>query len=347
MGDIKNPKTQFQFVDTSDSDTRVWIGGGKDDAVRAVGQEFADITGGTNIDDDELQDILAAALTSKGWSDVPGLEGVEIVSLSADSFTIAINGGGPSKDYYSFSGDAAVAAIEAVSGERFDIKNKKSQVAIFDTDAVSKMWIGGGKSDARQNVGEEFADITGGTNIKVDQIDDLLDAALISQGRSDAPGLEGVELLGLTDDGFSLTLDARGPTRDTVIFTGSAAVAAIEAVDEGLVDIKNGHSDFAIFDLDEDTSLFIGGGASNARDLVGEAFADITGGTRIDADEVLDIFDALTSGRSWTDAAAHGLEGVELVGVNDTSFAITLEVSETGPRDTILFTNVDFGDLLA
>ncbi|MDW4497125.1 hypothetical protein R5H30_03960 [Sulfitobacter sp. D35] len=340
MGDIKNPKTQFTFVDT-DLVSKIWIGGGMSDAASIVGAEFADITGGTHIDNGELDDILSAALTSRGWSDVPGLDGVEIVSLTSESFTIAIDGSGGSKDYYTFTGDAAATAIASISGGHIDIKNSKSQVAIFDTDAVSSIWIGGGKSDARNLVGEEFAEITGGSRIHDHEVEGLLAAATSGSSwtNPDAHGLGGVELLTLTDDEFTLTIDAAGPTRDTIIFKGADAADAIVSVADEHIDIKNNKTQVGYFDVTRaDSTFFLGGGASD-KSIVSDEFNDLVAGSQLNKSEVLSIFEAITSGGSWGNPGSNGLDRVELVGMDNDSFTIALDTG--GPAvDYIIFDNV-------
>jgi len=342
--DIKNPKTQLEFLDTSKSNS-THIGGGNNTTRALIGDEFADIGGPFLQFDSHLEDILSAILTSNGLTDIPGLQGVELVSMDVGSFTIGLNGNGGSTDYLSFSGTHAENAIAAVAGDGLDIKNKKSQVAIFDTDTETSVFIGGGKNNAKSEVGTEFADVTGGTRVNLDEVGDLFAGIATGKGWNGDHGMDGVELRSVTDDGFMLTWEAAGPTRDSMIFSGQIAVDATEAADNGNIDIKDSKSQFAIFDFDVMDQIFIGGGKSNARDIVGEEFGKITGGTWITEAEAMELFDALTSGKSWN-PDDHGLEGVEIVGVNETSFALSFDTA--GPTtDTILFTNVDYGELIA
>lgn len=328
MANIKNPETQFDFVDTGKV-SKVTIGGGGNDAASIVGQEFADITGGRQIDNDELVPILEAILTGRN---APGLEGVELVSLSADTFTIAIDGNGISTDFIAFRGPAAVKAIDAVAGDLINIKNPFSQVAVFDTDAKGKLVLGGGNKDQKRLISDEFAEITGGSKFGKDKVDDLFEALVTGNG---AGGVDGVELAGITDEGFSVRLTGSAGSTETIVFTGQAATDAVLGADGGLVNIKDANTQFAVFDVATENNVGIGGGGNDARQISQE-FAEITGGRRIDEDEVLELFEALTSGKD----EKGGIDGVELVGLDEDSFAIAF--SGGGDRtEYVLFDNVD------
>lgn len=236
--DLKDGKAQFAIFDT-DATNKIFIGGGKSNAVSQVGQEFADITGGTNINVDEVGDLLAGLVTGKGWkASKHGMEGVELVSLTTDEFAIKFAG-----DIVLFTGAAAKAAIDDVSGSHIDIKNNKSQVAQFDTDTMKSMWIGGGKSDAVQRLGQEFADITGGSRIHLDEIDDLFSALVTDKGWGAAHDGLGpdVELVGLTEDSFTIALHTNSYITDTITFAGEKVG---EMIDEVEASGGNGVTDF-------------------------------------------------------------------------------------------------------
>ena len=330
MVDIKNPFSQFDFIDT-DAQSATFLGGGNDTQARFVSQAFADITGGSRLGDDRLDDVLKAALTGRG---APGLEGVEVVSLSASGFAIALDGNEGSRDTLSFSGADAVAAIASVAGRGINISNPSSEVGLFDTDAQARFFLGGGNSTQANLVSQEFAAITGGATLATGRVDDLLQALLT--GRGDAAGVDGVELLGLTDEGFTIGLTGNVGSIDTIIIAGTAATDAIAALDGGGVDIQNPFSQFAVFDAAEEPALFLGGSNAGQARFVSQEFADITGGSRLTQAAALDLFEALTTGRG----GSAGVDGVELLGVDSDSFAFSI-TGNAGSRETILVTNVD------
>ncbi|MBE9102729.1 hypothetical protein [Vacuolonema iberomarrocanum] len=341
--DIKNVDQQLARVDT-DAVKSLFIGGGKSNARNTVGEEFAEITGGTRIDfvdkgrkRNELPDLLEAVLTSSR-NEAPGLEGVELVSLSEDTFTLAINGAAGSKNFIEFTGSAAEAAIDSVlftlgNGKpAINLKNSASQVAFFDTDAMSSIFVGSSNAASA-----EAKAIIGGSSLNIAEAEDLLTAVVTGKASNGTAGVEGVELVGLTDEGFTLRIDGQAATRDTLIFGGEGALDAIAAADAARgADFKDGHTAFDIFDVAAENREFVGQASLNA---VGAELKEIVGGSSINRDEVLEIFEAVISGNGRK-GNTHGLDRVKLIGLNDTSFSIGVQ-SAGGNTDYILFTNVD------
>lgn len=154
-------------------------------------------------------------------------------------------------------------------------------------------------------------------------------------------------LRSLTDDGFTLTLDAAAGTEDTIVFEGHAAVEAIvDAASTWGVGINNPFTQLGRFDvMGPEDHIHIGFNEDVARATVGNEFADIVGGGKIDDHEVLDLFVALTTGGGWGRNGGGianndpGLDGVELIGADNDSFAIAID-SGTYGMDYILFENV-------
>jgi len=157
-GNMKNVSTQMARINTNEFNN-VWIGGGKSDARKLVGEEFADITGGSKINfgkrdadhnlirgKNELVELLDA-LVNAGSGEEAELEGVELVSLTSASFVIMYTGWMGSKNYLEFTGVAAEEAIEAATFDfngrnGVDLKNPVSQMTIFDTDTMRSVFIG-------------------------------------------------------------------------------------------------------------------------------------------------------------------------------------------------------------
>lgn len=341
--DIKNPNEQLVRVDT-EAQKSVFIGGGKSDAAGIVGQEFADITGGTWINWEkgngdplpELDDLLAALLTSSR-NEAPGLEGVRLVSISSDTFTIGVRGNEHSTNFVEFSGSVAADAIDGVlfrlgnGNEAVNLKNSASQVTVFDTDQTNSIFVGSSNAAS-----EEAKDLIGGSSLKMDEAEDLLVAAVTGKQANGSAGIEGVDLVGLTDQGFALRIDGQAATTDTIIFEGQGALNAIAAADAAQgADFKDGKTALDVFDVETEGSEFVGG---TEPATIGADFDALIGGSSIHRDQVLDIFEALISGSARKGDA--GLDEVELIGLNDTSFSIAVNTSG-GNTDYILFTNVD------
>ena len=339
-GDIKNVDQQLVRVDT-DATTNVFIGGGKSNAKSLVGEEFADITGGTKINfsskNNELPDLLEAILNSSR-NTAPGLSGVELVSLSKDTFTIAINGTAGSKDFYEFSGSIASAAINSVlftlgNGKpAINLKNSASQVAFFNTDVMSSIFVGDSGAAS-----PEAKSLIGGSSLKVDEVENLFTAVVTGKASNGTAGVEGVDLIGLTDEGFTLRIEGQASTKDTIIFGGQGAIDAIVAADTAKgVDLKDGQTAFNVFDVEAAKKMFVGDTNPN---IIGAELDSLIGGSKIHRDQVLDIFEAIISGNG-RNGNTQGLDGVELIGLNDTSFSIGID-SAGGNTDYILFTNVN------
>ena len=328
--DIRDPNQQLARVTFDESNDSVFIGGGYNDARDIVGEEFAEITGGTRINADELDEILGAIFTSDR-GEAPGLEGVDLVSVSSDSFTIAIDGRAGSKNFIEFSGSEAEAAIDGVLSQvgndnyGLDLKNNRSQVTLFNTDDVNSIFVG-----SQSAASDEVDEIIRGSRLHVNEVADLYLAAVSGRADNGTAGLDGVELIGITDEGFALRIDAGGDTVDTIIIEGEAALEAIAQGDElRSTDLRDGFTAFDVFDLSQEDREFIGGTDGELRDVIGG---------QLEAGDVLNLFDALISGNGKA-CNTHGVADVTLVGLSATSFAIRID-SAGGNADFILFTNV-------
>ncbi|MEM1129956.1 MAG: hypothetical protein AAGH83_05465 [Pseudomonadota bacterium] len=342
--DIKNVHTQMARINT-DEGQKVSIGGGKSNVAATIGTEFAKIVGGNGINyvekgrhDDELIDILKGLLTSSG-NNAPLLasEGVSLVSLSCDSFTLALDGAAGSTNFIEFSGTSAEQAIESVlftldsGGPAANFKNSASQVALFDMDSHGSVFIG-----EAAVVGAEADQIIGGSSMSKAEATELFEAVVSGKQENGTAGVEGVELLDLTDEGFTLEFEGQAATKDTIIFKGQGAIDAIAAADAAKgVDFKDGVTALDIFDVASESSEFVGDTNPNT---IGADFDALIGGSKIHNHQVLDIFEALISGNGRNGVS--GLEKVDLIGLNNTSFSIAVN-SAGGNTDYILFTNVD------
>lgn len=201
-----------------------------------------------------------------------------------------------------------------------NIKNGSSQTGIFDTDESNKIFLGGGRNDRARFVSEEFADLVG-KDIKISQIEPLLDEVIDD-------GVGGVELKNITPNSFILDIDANAGTTDRIIFTGGAAQSAIDNVAGDLINIKNGSSQLAIFNAEDDNDkIFIGGGRNDREKFVSEEFADLVG-KDIKGSQIAPLLEEVID---------DGVDGVKLNSISTDSF--TLEINgNASTTETIIFT---------
>lgn len=337
-------------IDT-DAQNSVWIGGGRSASARIVSQEFADVTGGSKINwkkNKELTDLLQEILRGDG------VDGVELVSITENSFMISFGGWKGSQNYLEFTGSAAEEAIRAVhesSGQSGALESGGSGMTMFELSPGADEEVAGPSSSSNSTLAtelrllvEEESEVgsmvfaNSPTSVEPSDVElaaQLLTAATSGLAKRDTVGLDDVELVGLTQEGFTLRVTTKTDDVETFVFSGEGAKEAIAIADDGSnVDFKDKKSGFDVFDVAAETSEFVG---SAGRQQIGEALADIIGSSSIRRDDVLEIFDDLTSGNGRRGDT--GVEGVELVGMDDTSFSISVASSQ-GNTEYLLFTNV-------
>lgn len=158
----------------------------------------------------EAYDLLREILVGDG------IEGVELVGLDGDSFTLKVEGPGGSVDFLIFEGRPAEEAIALVDAEQdsttsnvFDLNagNKFSQFAILDAsdpDAFLKVGNSGDLADG----------IDYGNKLEADEIPALVEQILLSGGYS------GVEIIDVDANSISLSFAGWNGSKDTLLITG-------------------------------------------------------------------------------------------------------------------------------
>ena len=205
---IKDAKSQSVLFDTDDMDKMV-IGGGKSDRIRFVSDEFANLVG-KEIKSSQIKPLLSEVIDD-------GVGGVRLESISLDSFTLAINGNASTSDRIKFTGELIEDTITGIAGGFIDIKNRKSQIGIFEFNRYDNnkdsFFLGGGASD-KSIVSDEFNDLVSGSRLGENDVRGLYDAAI-------GGGIDGVTLLfdGGTSSNFTLGLNANAGTQDIIIFS--------------------------------------------------------------------------------------------------------------------------------
>ncbi|NRA28875.1 MAG: hypothetical protein HRU11_01335 [Parvularculaceae bacterium] len=331
---MKNVNQQMVRIDTNET-ASVWIGGGRSDAARIVGQEFADVTGGSRIHfnhkKNELVALLAGMLHSRSNA-APEMEGVELVSLTANGFTIAFDGWEGTQNFVEFSGIKAEEAIAAATSQAngnnaVNFKNSASQMSILDSgQGVTNIFSGdSGALDPEPKA------LVGGSRIDIGELEDIFRAKV------DKNGLEGVELIGLTDEGVAFRMNGQSATVDTIVYTGPMASAQpfglLDIARNSFIDTKDNDTEFAIFDVEAKKNQFVGSDGSDT-----DEFREFGDGSSITRAEVLELFSAMITGNGRREIP--GVDGVKLIGLNKTSFGVKI-TNTRGAEDYLLFTNVD------
>lgn len=272
----------------------------------------------TNAHGNDAEKILAELLLGDG------IDGVELVGLDGDSFTIAASTGG-NTDYLVFENDAAEEAIAAVDarqglsagGSGFDLNlDGKSQFAILDlSDPDASIRVGAsGKLTGELDVGNSFTagDLAG-----------FLDAVLLGEGYA------GAQIIDVDGDSIAVQFEGWRGAKDTLLITGIAD--ALEVVSAGPLDdfIKKGF-DQQNFEIDGPTNV------PDGSLLDSFDFGNQLNNNKGEAPAINRLLDALVKGGgSISDAD----ETIALVGVDSDSFTFSYE-NPAGAIDIFVY---DFG----
>jgi hypothetical protein len=329
--DIGNEFQEFARVEFNSSRDAVEIGGNYNTSLRTVGGRFADITGGGRIDALEVDSLLNDLFTSGKYS-APGLEGVDLVAINSDSFTIAINANVRTQDFIEFSGSEVERAIDEVFSRRntgdyaLNLADNYSQVTLFNTDTDEYLLVG------QQTYTSQQVDATIATNrLTTEEVIDLFLTSVSGRAANGTAGVDGVEVLSITDQGFALRFGTRVDSADTIVVEGEAARFAIAQADTiASTDLGDDLTALDIFDVSREYFEPIGPTTGELRDVIGG---------QLQASDVMNLFHSVTSGNGKF-LNPPGVEGVTLIGLNSTSFSVKID-SAGGNTEYILFTNVD------
>lgn len=208
--------------------------------------ELRDTVGGTFGADDAI--ALFERLTfSDGRGDVEGVEGVELISLTHDSYTVAIDNG-HAVDTLTITGFGDILAGLDTGA---DVGDGRSRFSIVDDNTPTII-----------GTGDDIRDLVGGF-ARGEQDEAAILAAALDQGD------DRVELLGLEADGFAVQIvsDSNGTT-DTLIFKTEDTAAAIASLESGVVNPGNANSQFVILEEGDTGTVGIGGGRLNVTDTL-------------------------------------------------------------------------------
>lgn len=185
--------------------------------------------------------------------------------------------------------------------------------------------VGAAKIYGNNGTQSEFSALVGGQlnlNATVDDIAVIFNALTTSGGPDGVVGIQGVQLLEVTETSFRISLTSDQGGTDTVNFTNAGAIIAAAA--SSIVNVGNRTNDFGIFDTDgkADGFRFFLGSIKQTTDL-----GDLGLSSYIMTHQVDDVFEALKDG---------DIAGVDLIGGNegDTSFTLRLKGSPVKGVDT-------------
>lgn len=221
--------------------------------------EPRDAVGGT-LGADDVAALFERLTFSDGRGDVEGIDGVSLVALTTDAFTIAIDNG------------RAVDTVTFEVGEGWFAANG------FDTGAD----VGDGQS--RFSVIEDGDGVVGTAGL----LGDLVGGGAKGQADEEAilmaavdPSDGRVTLLGLEGDNFAVRVNGAGRT-DTLLFATGDTAAAIAALERGVVNAGTGSDEFVIVEAGDTGGVAIGGGALNVTDPApGSSALDVGGGVNV------------------------------------------------------------------
>lgn len=251
------------------------------DGARFQNNQIGLIDNETGLVDLELEELIRVAATGDS-------ESIQWKTAGSDKGTTFVEvyiGGRWSTDVLRFEGSqlndvlAALSDIPAIAEDLptlLDLKNKASQIAIFDFDA-KKNHFHGSTADV-DSAGAKA--VLSGSSINAEEAADLVAYALSEDGQTD----ENISV-GFNGEGVIVSVDASRDTTDTFVFTGDAFFDALStstlSSGKSLVDLKNNNSQIGVFDFDEEKTFFHGSDA----DVDSAAAKEILGGSSLDAGE--------------------------------------------------------------
>ncbi len=261
LGENHKGKGVLKYSDADDFSGAIGIGATNKVGPKSVEHkpgkfisELRDTIGGT-LSADDVAKIFEKLTVSSGKGAPDGINGLTLIGVTSDSFTIAIHNGHDKLD--------APDTLTFEVGETWFVDNG------FDSGANS------GDTKSRFSVLEDgegglsqgpSGDVAPGNNYKNDlgKATAYLEAALDTDE-------ERVQLLGLEDDNFTIQVDAKGGSLDTILFKGASAKTAIADLVSG-VNLSNSKDEFVFVNSSEGGNVPGGtGGSLN--------FLDTTDGT--------------------------------------------------------------------
>ncbi len=281
-------------------------------------------------DDDDAEQVLREIVTGEGGAALdretePGIDGVTLLSLTADAYTLAFDNG-EAIDVLTLDGAGAARAIAAVDGVNspVDLSDGVNALALVDLDEET---VSAGVGDA--NPIPDIADAV---------IDSAAELAALLQAALD-PGDDMVDLLAVEPDAFTVRVanPATGAF-DLLVLSGGPAPAAVASVATDRIGPGNAASEIVLADALDGRAVVAEGPGLDAI-LGGEGLAPV--GPTLTGDELLDLL-ATADARPKVNAIDQGgTVRLEIPGTSGSRDVIVLATTEAVPGGAF------DGDLLA
>lgn len=339
--DVGNSKSTEYVIDLDDINAVTLLGrnNAKNDTLDAIarlgqdGKNFQNkqlglIDNETGEVDPELVALIKEAAENFGDSTAD----VELLDAGNGMVKIAISGKGSSRDVLTIEGDQLNAVLADLSDipaiadalpTMLDLKNNKSQIAVYDFDEGKNFFHG---NDADVDSVDVKA-ILSGSSMQVDEAIELTQYALSAEGQAD-----GDISIDFTGAGVIVSVEASRDTIDTFIFTGDTffdgLATTTTASGKSLVDMKNSNSQIGVFDYDDFNNFFVGSD-SNVDSSTARA---IIGGSSLDSEEAEALVALALTGDD---------ENVRYLGGDDDSAIVAVDASRD-TVDTLFISGTDF-----
>jgi hypothetical protein len=189
-------------------------------------------------DDDDAEQVLKEIIDGDGGAVLdserePGIEGVELISITPDSYTLSF-ANGAALDVLTLEGPGIEAVINKLDSPA-DVADGVNALSLVNLSGET-MVAGSGAANPIAGIADAQIDTEG-------ELARLIDAAL-------TPGDERVDFLSVEPDSFAVRVDNPAMSAfDLLIFEGSSAESAIATAASNAVDPSNGVSEFTIADV--------------------------------------------------------------------------------------------------
>ncbi|MEM6590259.1 MAG: hypothetical protein AAGF66_00025 [Cyanobacteria bacterium P01_H01_bin.119] len=181
-----------------------------------MSEEFETIVNGSKLHRNKVGALLEELVLGDG------IENVDLLTLSSDSFTIQLNTTTGFKDTILIEGQVAKDAITGLSKDGINIPDAHNQLGIFQYDSsnnIDENFFLGGGANAKGLVSQDFDNLVAGSKLKESELEQIY------LGARDGT-IDNVELLfGNSSKNFTVALNvpSRG-TQDIVTVIDTAVI---------------------------------------------------------------------------------------------------------------------------
>jgi hypothetical protein len=281
--------------------------GGRFGPLRELFSQAVNLNFDRDADDDDAEQVLKEFIDGEGGAvldteGVPGIEGVELVSITPDSYTLSF-ANGDALDMLTLEGPGIEAVINKLASPA-NVADSVNALSLVDL-SEETVEAGSGAANPIPGIADARIDTEG-------ELAALLNAAL-------NPADERVDFLSVEPGSFAVRVNNQATSAfDLLIFEGSPAENAVASAASNTIDPSNGISEFTIADVTGNDVV----AAGNNLDLYFGGVGSV--GPAVTGDDLLGIL-----------STADQRPRVNAVDQGDT---VRLEIlSENDTRDVIVF----------